>query len=321
MEWYTVLPFVALMCLVPTSDGRTPPMCEHQESYYHHGETVTYKCVTAMCFRGRKWKIVKAGCPFRDTCLENGQTVSSGECQSVQCRVNKRMTRSKLLYKLDCPWKGECMKNRETWMVSCIKYQCRVKQDTAKVMVAKKGCEWLGDNKCYKLGTKKTASCMQYQCKEDSNGALGFVLVSPGCEKIGSRGCAKPKEQWWDIKTCRHFTCVVSMDDSGNVVGTKTQDEQGCAGINNPKTCHEVGDTWLEFSRKDRTCLQYTCTTTGSTVQVPKGACFHEGECLKNGEEHEDEAQCFCRDGDLLCLGIPVTGAEGTTNKPTIIID
>ncbi|XP_069114783.1 uncharacterized protein [Argopecten irradians] len=148
MEWYPLLPFVTIFLFVYTTEGRSPPMCEHDGKYYTDGETVTDGCVTAMCYRGRKWRPTKAGCLFNGKCLRNRQTVNAEECQSVQCIANKRMTRTKLVYKTDCPWKGECMKNRRTWMEGCIEYKCRVKKNKAKVEIAKKGCEYAG--KCYK---------------------------------------------------------------------------------------------------------------------------------------------------------------------------
>ncbi|XP_033755637.1 uncharacterized protein LOC117338399 [Pecten maximus] len=275
MEWYTLLPFVTIL-LVCMTEGRSPPMCEHDGMYYTDGETVTYGCTTAMCYRGRKWRITKAKCLFRDRCLRDGQTVNAGECQTVQCRINKRMTKTKLVYKTDCPWKGDCIKNRETWMEGCFKYRCRAKKDTAKVEIVKKGCEWEPEEKCYKLNTIKTDSCMQYQCQEDSNGAVGFVLVRPACVKIGSRGCAKPKEEWWDFRTCSHYKCVILTDDNGNVVGAQPQVEQGCE---------------------------------------------YEGKCYGNGEHFDvDDGSCYCSNGELMCVGKPVTAVTGRSTRPPITV-
>ncbi|XP_060066400.1 uncharacterized protein LOC132546699 [Ylistrum balloti] len=201
MEWYTLLPVFTILLMISISDGRSPPMCEYQGSYYYSGQSVTSNCVTTMCYRGRKWIIKEAGCKFGDTCLGNGEIVSAGKCRKAQCKVNKRGTKSKLVYKLGCQWNDQCKKNRDRWTEDCTRFQCKVKRGKAKVSIEKRYCEWAIDKECYRMGKKKMDSCRQYRCQEDSEGALGFMLVSSGC-LLNGNCLLNGQEYAGDDKTC-----------------------------------------------------------------------------------------------------------------------
>lgn len=112
--------------------------------------------------------------------------------------------------KADCPWLDTCKAPNSTWDYNCMTYRCEMTTESGhyqwNVQPVQYGCSD-GKGNCYKVGENVSGQCYDAVCKLSENKTVVYLDVTKGaCD--WNKTCYKEDDVWSD--GCIQYKCVVS---------------------------------------------------------------------------------------------------------------